>query len=176
MPVEFRDFSFQVKAKINETTLNWLEETANEVASQAKRNTSTEGWTNGERTSLRDSYSYELNGSKGEAMVGSSLEQAYWEEFGTGSHADTSKNGGREGRKDWWVYIPGREKPANEPESTHYQDETEARSAAAYIKRKYNKDAVATNGRKPNYTLEKAFKSVKPKAVAQLEKKLKEMG
>ena len=175
MPVEFRDFSFQVKAAINDTTLNWLEETANEVASQAKRNTSTEGWTNGERTSLRDSYSYELNRSKGEAMVGSPLEQAFWEEFGTGSHADTKKNGGKQGRQDWWVYTPGREKPANEPESTHYQDEKEAQSAAAYIKRKYNKDAVATNGREPNYTLEKAFKKVKPKAVAQLEKKLKEM-
>ena len=172
MPVEFRDFSFQVKAKIDETTLNWLEGTANEIVSQAQRNTSTEGWTNGERTSLRDSYSYELNRSKGEARIGSPLEQSLWEEFGTGSHADTSKNGGREGRKDWWVYVSGQE--PREQESEHYTKE-EAMAVAASM-RERGLDAHATDGREPNYTLEKAFEKVKPKAVAQLEKKLKEMG
>ncbi len=171
MPVEFRDFSFQVKAKINETTLNWLEETANEVASQAKRNTSTEGWTNGERTSLRDSYDYVVNRGKGEALIGSPLEQAFWEEFGTGSHADTSKNGGREGRKDWWVYVSGQE--PREQESEHYTKK-EAIAVASSM-RERGLDAHATDGREPNYTLEKAFKTVKPKAVARLEAKMKEM-
>ena len=169
--IVFHDYSPQVKQKIESLAVAWLHETASAVESSAKRNTSTEGWTNAERTSLRDGYSHAVDETNKTAQVGNTLEQAYWEEFGTGSHADTAKNGGRQGRSDWWVYIPGQE--PMDKESTHYRDETEAKAAAAYIKAEYGKTAYATNGREPNYTLEKAFTTVSPKAKRNLQQKLK---
>lgn len=168
---KFHDYAPQVKLKIHDIAIAWLHTWAGETASQAKRNTSTEGWTNDERTSLRDSYGYVVDEAKQEAQVGTPMEQGFWEEFGTGSHADTAKNGGKQGRQDWWVYTPGQE--PTEKESTHYKDETEAKAAAAFIKEKYGKEAHATNGREPNYTLEKSFIFVKPKAIRDLQDKLK---
>lgn len=170
---EFHDYSAQVKAAIEQVCGNWLVEVANEVTSQAKRNVSMEGWTNAERTSLRDSYSNVVDKPNKTAAIGSTLEQAYWEEWGTGSHADTAKNGGKQGRQDWWVYTPGRVKPEGEPESKHYKTKEDAESAAAYIKSEYNKTAIATDGREPNYTLEKAFTTTAPRAKKALEAKLK---
>lgn len=169
--IKFYDYTPQVKLKIHDIAVAWLRETASSVEANAKRNTSTEGWTKDERTSLRDNYGYILDKASQTAQVGNKLEQAYWEEFGTGSHADTAKNGGRQGRSDWWVYVPGQE-PRDE-ESTHYRDETEAKAAAAMIKEVYGKTAYATNGREPNYTLEKAFTAVSPKAKRNLQNKLK---
>jgi hypothetical protein len=169
--IKFYDYSPQVKAAIDGIATAWLHETARAVESNAKRNTSTEGWTNAERTSLRDSYSHNVDEASKTAQVGNTLEQAYWEEFGTGSHADTAKNGGRQGRSDWWVYIPDQE--PRDKESTHYRDETEAKAAAAMIKEVYGKTAYATNSREPNYTLEKAFTAVSPKAKRNLQQKLK---
>ena len=170
---KFHDYTPQVKLKIHDIAIAWLHAWAGETASQAKRNTSTEGWTNGERTSLRDSYGYVVDEAKQEAQVGTPMEQGFWEEFGTGSHADTAKNGGKQGRQDWWVYVENSDKPDDAGESTHYRDKAEAEEAVAYIKKKYGKTAHATNGREPNYTLEKSFIFVKPKAIRDLQDKLK---
>lgn len=169
----FHDYSPQVKAAIEEIAVAWLHETARAVESNAKRNTSTEGWTNAERTSLRDSYSHNVDAANKTAQVGNTLEQAYWEEFGTGSHADTKKNGGRQGRQDWWVYVENSDKPDDAGESTHYRDKAEAEEAVAYIKKEYGKTAHATNGREPHYTLENAFIAISPKAQRNLKNKLK---
>ena len=171
--VVFRDYSVEVSKAIKDACGDWLVEVANEVTSQAKRNVGMEGWTNAERTSLRDSYRNVVDKENGKAQVGSDLEQSYWEEFGTGSHADTAKNGGKQGRKDWWVYTPGRDKPEGESESKHYPTKEKAESAAAYIESEYNKTAIATDGREPNYTLEKAFIATAPRAKKALEAKLK---
>ena len=160
MAVVFKDFSFEVKAALNEKSIAWLYETANEITSQAKRNCST-----GEEYSeqLKGSYSNSVNEAKGEAQIGSPLEQAFWEEFGTGSYADMSKNGGKPGRQGWWVYKDGYKGKGGK-----ILTERQAKAMAAG-----DPTVHATNGREPNYTLEKAFKTVKPKAIAQLEKKLK---
>lgn len=171
--VEFHDNSMQVKQALENIAVAWLHTWGNETAAQAKRNTSTEGWTNGERTALRDSYDCVVDDAQKVARVGTSLEQGYWEEFGTGEHADTSKNGGREGRKDWWVYVAGQE--PRDKESTHYATKEEAEAVAASM-REDGFDAYATNGREPHYTLEKAFIAVKPKAIRDLENKTKGMG
>ena len=167
--VKFIDNSINVKAALNATTIAWLNEEAAETASQAQRNCRS-----GESYSaqLRGSYGFSVNESIGEAQIGSPLEQAFWEEFGTGSHADKSKNGGKEGRKDWWIYIPGQES-GGFGESNHYATKEEAEQMAAYIQAKYGKTAVVTNGKDPNYTLEKAFITRKPLAIANLESKLK---
>lgn len=169
--VKYIDNSLRVKAEINETTLAWLHEWALETASQAQRNCRM-----GEEYSnqLKGSYHPSVDERKGEAKIGSAMEQAFWEEFGTGEHADTGKNGGKPGRKDWWLYIKG-ESGGTGKESRHYATREEAEDMAAYIKKRYGKTAIVTNGKEPNYTLEKAFISVKLRAEADLKAKLKEL-
>jgi hypothetical protein len=162
MAVEFQDFSFEVKAEINDTTIAWLKEWANEIASHAKDNCTTTD-DNGQ---LRRSYRAAVDEDNGEAKIGSDLESAYWEEFGTGEHADTHKNGGIEGRKGWWVY-----KDDYKGNGGDVLTEAEAKAIAAG-----DPTLHATNGREPNYTLEKAFNANRNRAEADLEKRLKEMG
>ena len=97
--VEFKDFSIDVKAALNSTTIAWLHEAANEVTAQAKRNCVME---DDAGKQLKGSYKNVVNEGKGEAQVGSPLESAYWEEWGTGEYAAHG-----DGRKGWWVYIKG---------------------------------------------------------------------
>jgi hypothetical protein len=158
--VKFEDRSIQVKAAINNITLGWLHEWANEITSHAQRNCTT-----GESYSsqLRGSYSNRVDEGNGKATIGSPLEQAFWEEFGTGEHADTSKNGGKEGRKGWWVYKDGYKGKGGK-----ILTEAEAKAIAAG-----DPTVHATNGREPNYTLEKAFTANRGKAIADLEEKMK---
>lgn len=162
MAVEFQDFSFDVKAALNDATIEWLYETAHETTSQAQRNCSTDETYSSQ---LRDSYRNEVDEGSGQAQIGSSLEAAYWEEWGTGEYAAHG-----DGRKGWWIYIEGQ---ASMGGGRTYRSKESAERMAAYIRRKYNKDAVVTNGREPNYTLENAFTVTKPKAIANLETKLK---
>lgn len=169
--VKFVDNSIQVKAALNDTTIGWLYEEAAEIAAQAQRNCST-----GESYSsqLRGSYDSSVDEGKGEAQIGSPMEQAFWEEFGTGEYADQSKNGGKPGREGWWIYIPGQTSMGG---GQTYKTQEEAEQMAAFIRAKHGKQAIVTNGKKPHYTLENAFTARKPTAMANLEKKLKgEMG
>lgn len=165
--VVLTDNSIEVKAALNETTVAWLYTWSNEIASQARRNCQMDGIVG---VQLRGSYTTSVNASQGEAKIGSPLEAAYWEEYGTGSHADTRKNGGKQGRKDWWVYV--KDQPPRETESTHYKTQAEAQAVADSM-RAEGYDAYATNGRDPNYTLEKAFTNTKPRAIEDLKEQLK---
>ena len=164
MAVQFQDYSFQVKAELNQTAKDWLNEWANEIASHAKDNCQME---DDAGVQLRKSYRADVDENAGEAHIGSSLESAYWEEYGTGAYADTSKNGGRAGRSDWWVYY--RNSGPN-PDTPHYDEHT-AKAVAENL-RSAGKDALASNGRQPNYTLETAFTVNKPKAIRDLENRL----
>ena len=166
--VEFKDFSIQVAEALNETTIKWLIETANEVTSQAQRNCAMEDDA-GKR--LKGSYANSVDKEEGVATVGTPLEEGYWEEFGTGSYADTTKNGGKQGRPGWWVYVKGQGPSATK--SKEYRDEDEAKAIAASM-RADGLDAYASNGRRPNYTLEKSFETTKNPAIAQLKRMLKE--
>lgn len=79
--------------KINDKAISFLTESAGELTSETQRLSRVDtGQTKG-------SYSYAVDKEKGEAYVGSSLENAIWEEFGTGHYA---LNG--DGRKDSWSY------------------------------------------------------------------------
>ena len=166
--VEFKDFSVEVMAALDETTIKWLIETANEVTSHAKRNCVMADDA-GKR--LKGSYKNDVDKDEGVATVGTPLEEGYWEEFGTGSHADITKNGGKRGRQGWWVYVKGQR--STEKASAEYRDEDEAKAVAASM-RAEGLDAYATNGREPNYTLETAFKTTKNPAIAELQRRLKE--
>lgn len=155
MAVEFKDNSIVVKADLNNTTIAWLRDWANEIASHARDNCALDGDAG---IQLRGSYRAEVDAGAGEAQIGTSLESGYWEEFGTGSYA---VNG--DGRKGWWVYKDGYQGNGGEQLT-----EEEAKAIAAS-----DPTIHATNGRPPHYTLETAFTVNKPKAIADLEKRLK---
>lgn len=165
MAVQFINNSYQVKAKLTQAAIQGLKEAGFEVAAHANRHVQLDGDAG---QALRGSYKSEVDEAAGVCYVGTSKEEGYWEEYGTGSHADTRKNGGKQGRQDWWVYNEG--EPYDGPESTHYATEEDAQSAAAYIRGRYGSNAIASNGRDPSYTLENAFIQTKPSVVANFER------
>lgn len=91
--VQFQDNSARVIASLDEACIAYLHEAAGELASQTKRNTRVSSG------QLKGSWTYKVDESKGEAVIGSPLENAIWEEFGTGEYA---VNG--DGRKGGWTY------------------------------------------------------------------------
>ena len=93
MSVQFQDNSAKVKDALNDATKAWLYEAAGEMEEQVKRNTKVG------TGQLKNSWTYKVDESKGEATIGSPLENAIWEEFGTGQYALHG-----DGRKTPWVY------------------------------------------------------------------------
>lgn len=91
--VELEDFSIQVKNALEGTALRFLEESASEIETQARRNSRVD------TGQLKGSWAHLVDESKMEATIGSPLENAIWEEFGTGEYAVTGN-----GRKGGWNY------------------------------------------------------------------------
>jgi hypothetical protein len=91
--VEFEDFSIQVKDAIDDAALRFLEEAASEIESSAKRNSRVK------TGQLKGSWKHIVDENAYEATIGSPLQNAIWEEFGTGEYA---VNG--DGRKGGWRY------------------------------------------------------------------------
>lgn len=99
MSVQFEDNSLRVKAALNTATIKWLYEASGELETQVKKNTKVD------TGDLINSWTYKVDESKGEACIGSPLENAIWEEFGTGQYALHGN-----GRKTAWVYKDGKGK------------------------------------------------------------------
>lgn len=94
MGVEFKDYSIDVKKILGDNALAYLEEAGGEVESQAARNTRIKtGHTKG-------SWAHKVDGKEMTCTVGSPLENAIWEEFGTGEYALAG-----DGRKGGWAYY-----------------------------------------------------------------------
>lgn len=91
--VKFEDFSVKVKNAIGEKAMQFLEEAASEVESAARRNSRVD------TGQLKGSWAHTVDESAQEATVGSPLENAIWEEFGTGEYALEGN-----GRKGGWFY------------------------------------------------------------------------
>lgn len=91
--IEFKDNTIQVKNAIDDKINAVLEECAGEIESQTKRNSRV-------RTGkTKNSFRHVVDDSKHVATIGSSDENAIWEEFGTGEHALKGN-----GRKGGWFY------------------------------------------------------------------------
>lgn len=161
--VEFKDFSIEVTDALNETAIAAVLEIAAEITSQAQRTCKMDD----EGKRLKGSYDFTLkDSSKAEAMVGTPLEEGFWEEWGTGEYAAHG-----DGRKGWWVYIKGQ---ASQGGGQSYASREEAEEAAAFLRRVKGLEAVVTNGRPPNYTLERSFQSKEGWAEDRLADMLKE--
>lgn len=94
MPVDFTDNSIKVKAALEDAVLVFLEEATGELEAQTARNQTrvATGDTKGKWTHVVDE-------GKLEGVVGNPLENAIWEEFGTGEYALEGN-----GRKGGWKY------------------------------------------------------------------------
>lgn len=92
--VRFEDFTDRVTEEIKNVVLNWLEEAGGELASQAA--TRTRRGT-GETA---DKWKHIVDRNKFTAYVGNPLENAIWEEYGTGEYALYDN-----GRKGGWFYY-----------------------------------------------------------------------
>lgn len=151
MSVEFQDFSIQVKDALDDKALQFLEEAASEIESAAQRNSRKDSG------QLKGSWNHQVNDAAKEAKVGSPLENAIWEELGTGEYA---VNG--DGRKGGW-YIPADELSAK------------AKSKVQKVTIK-GQDFYHTYGKKPNHTLQRAFDSTKAAIIRRAKEIFKELG
>lgn len=97
MTVKFEDYSMKVKAKLDDATIAFLHEAAGELKSQAQRNQ-----TRVDTGQTKGAWDYKVDEGAGVATIGNPLENAIWEEFGTGEYA---LNG--DGRKGGWKYEDG---------------------------------------------------------------------
>ena len=94
MAVQFQDFSIQVKAALGDAADLFLEEAASEIQSAAARASRVA------TGQLKGSWDHRVDSGAKYAEVGSPLENAIWEEFGTGEYAM-----GGNGRKGGWFYV-----------------------------------------------------------------------
>lgn len=160
MSVEFQDFSIQVKEALNEAALIGLELAASEIKTQAARNSRTD------TGHLKGSWEYVVDESAYKATIGSPLENAIWEEFGTGEYATEGSRGG------YWVFVKGGDSGGNKKLGKRYSLE-KAKQIVAMM-RADGLDAYYTKGKKPNHTLQKAFESKKNAAIRLIKRSVKE--
>lgn len=152
MSVEFQNFSIQVKEALDEAALIGLELAASEIKTQVSRNSRTD------TGHLKGSWEQIVDEAALEATIGSPLENAIWEEFGTGEYAD----GTQPGRKGGW-YAPEAELSPKAKKKLGYR-----------TKLKDGKYYYHTYGKKPNHTLQKAFESKKNTAIRLIKRSIKE--
>ena len=86
------------KLAIERAGNEFLHEVAGEIQGQAKRNSRVD------TGQLKSSWNYVVKGTS--AFIGSNLENAIWEEFGTGIYAeDTNGAKSGKGRQTPWIYT-----------------------------------------------------------------------
>ena len=151
--VEFEDFAFKVKDTMSELLGNALEEVGAEIESQAARNTRV---SSGD-TKRKWDHIVEQNEQEAKVTVGNPLENAIWEEFGTGEYA---LNG--DGRKGGWYILADAA-----PELAKYN-----------MKVVYGKDGKKfyyTEGKPPSRALYKAWEQNKSRVKEHIGDVLKEL-
>lgn len=157
--VEFQDFSIQCKDALEDAALQFLEEAASELESQAARNSSFS-------KNLHGTWKHVVNESKMEATVGNPMELAIWMELGTGEYA-LEKNG----RKGYWVYVKGNSS-VKEQNPGRARTLEEAKKAVAIL-REQGLEAYYTKGQRPRRMLHNAFETKKAAIIRRAEQVLK---
>lgn len=155
--VKFTDNSVKVKKALAEACGQWLEEASGELEAQTKRNQTRVG-----TSATKNAWTHKAL-SKTEAVVGNPLENAIWEEFGTGEYALEGKSSG------YWVYVKG--SSGGKKSGKRYTLEQAKRIVA--IMREKGLEAYYTKGKTPLRPLHKAFTANKAKLKKALQEKLK---
>ena len=91
--IKYKDYSKEVLRTMDNIITVWLYESAGELKSRVQRNTAVD------TGQLKNSWDYKVDTVKKEATIGSPLQNAIWEEFGTGQYALEGN-----GRKTPWFY------------------------------------------------------------------------
>ena len=146
MDVEFQDYTIEVKNVMDDRLNAVLAECAGEVVSQTQRNSRVD------TGKTKNSFRYKVNSRKHEAVIGSSYQNAIWEEFGTGEHALN-----HDGRKGGWVYA------------------TDKPGFFGKIVGKKPSNYVFTYGKKPTRAFWNAYISLKDKIINRIQEALKGM-
>lgn len=94
MAVQFKDYTFKVTGALDAAALQFLEEAVSELQTQAEENTPVD------TGQLKGSWDHKVLAGKKEAVVGSPLEYAIWNELGTGEYALEGN-----GRRGGWHYY-----------------------------------------------------------------------
>ena len=157
--VEFQDFSIQCKDVLEDAAIQFLEEAASELESQAARNSSFS-------KNLHGTWKHVVNESKLEATVGNPMELAIWMELGTGEYALEGK-----GRKGYWVFVKGNSS-VKEQNPGRARTLEEAKKAVAIL-REQGLEAYYTKGQRPRRMLHNAFESKKAAIIRRAEQVLK---
>ena len=156
--VEFQDFSVKVKDALEEAAIQWLEEAAGEVKSQAIRNSDFS-------KDVKNNWKHVVNESQKVATIGNTLELAIWTELGTGEYALEGK-----GRKGYWVYVKGNSS-VKESQPGRARTLEEAKRAVAIL-RDQGLEAYYTKGQRPRRMLHNAFESKKAAIIRRAEQVL----
>lgn len=150
--VEFIDNRVQVTRAIDDAVGAFLLEISAELVSKTIENIDKSAVDTGQ---LKGSFAANVDESKGEAVVGSPLENAIWTELGTGEWA--AKRNGRAGA--WYVpveKVTGKKKPT-------------FNGKVVIVHGKDGQDFYKTNGKKPVHMLQKAFDANKGKFIRRAE-------
>lgn len=154
--IVFNDFSDKVTSDIEEAILIWLEEASSELESQtATRSRSRE---------VASKWEHRVDRGKHTAYVGNPLQNAIWEEFGTGEYALKG-----DGRKGYWVYVKGH--VSSSPSQKQYTLK-DAKRTMAYLRAK-GLEAYYTSGQEPTRALHHAFTTNESMIKDALKSKLK---
>lgn len=95
--IKVENNTFKVINLLQDQAIQFLYEAGGELQAQVKRNTRVDSG------QLKGSWEYIVDEGDMKVTVGSSLENAIWEEFGTGQWAEGGK-----GRKTPWKYKDGK--------------------------------------------------------------------
>lgn len=150
---QFDDNRIKIKKALEDAVISFLQEASGEIQAQAIRNTAVD------KSQLKGSWNYRVDESKLESVIGSPLENAIWEEFGTGEYALNHN-----GRQTPW-YVPvegytGKKKPTYG-------------GKVVIVRGKDGKEYYKTNGKKPKRMLFSAFESKKEQLKKRAEETLK---
>lgn len=146
MPVIFEDNRIHVENALSSAIEQFLEEAADLVVSATKENASTRV----ETGNTRRNWKHIVDMSSHTATIGNPLENAVWEEFGTGEHALNN-----DGRKGGW-YIPAEK----------LSPKAKSKMRKTVIK---GKEFYFTRGKKPIRALHNAYHDNKNRIIRRAE-------
>ena len=149
MSIELIVNSIAVKKALDNAAIAWLHDASHLIESQAKQNTKVD------TEQLKGSWQSIVDEQEGIATIGSPLENAIWEEFGTGEYA---LNG--DGRKSAW-YV--------DADKIHGKKRPSFNGKVVKVYGKNGKVYYKTNGKKPRRALFKAFETKKTAVIKRAE-------
>lgn len=146
---KFEDNSVHVKDVIDSNCFKLLEEISSEIETQVKRNTRVD------TGATKRAWKHVVDTKRKEGTIGNTLENAIWEETGTGEYAIHG-----DGRKGYWVYVKNSTTNKNAKSSKSYTL-AQARWIVKQLREK-GLEAYYTKGKTPTRALTKAFETTKP--------------